>query len=150
MPLGLIFFEEAVSTPWPAQEDTYDSIFGNEISTFMKTQILCAIASAALLLGCSEMRKSMGGTEHDKNVLTGGPVTGTTINDLPQAVKNTLKEKAGSAEIADIDKQSQGGRFIYRITFTEPAKNPTMYISQDGSIVQNMPSERPPTETEQK
>jgi hypothetical protein len=146
----LISFGEAVSTPWPAREVTHDSILGNEIFTSMKTQILCAIASVALLVGCSEMRKSMGGAEHDKNVLTGGPVTGTTINDLPQAVKNTLKEKAGSAEIADIDKQSQGGRVIYRITFTEPAKNPTMYISQDGSIVQNMPSERPPTETQGK
>ena len=117
----------------------------------MKTQILCAIASVALLLSCSQMRKSMGGgAENDHNVLTGGPVTGTTIQDLPQPVKDTLKEKAGSAEIADIDKQSQGGRFIYRITFTEPAKNPTVYISQDGSIVQNMPSERPPTETQGK
>jgi len=146
----LIFFVEPVSTPWPTEEDTGDSIFGNENSTFMKTQILCAIASAALLLGCSEMRKSMGGAENDMNVLTGGPITGTTINDLPQPVKNTLKEKAGSAEIADIDKQSQGGRIIYRVTFSEPARNPTMYISQDGSIVQNMPSERPPTETQGK
>jgi len=116
----------------------------------MKTQFLCAIVSAALLLGCSQMRKSMGGTENDHNVLTGGPVTGTTIKDLPQPVKDTLKEKAGAAEIADIDKQGQGGRFIYRITFSEPARNPTMYISQDGSIVQNMPSERPPTETQGK
>jgi hypothetical protein len=125
--------------------------FGNEISTSMKTRILCAIASAALLLGCSQMRNSMGGgSENDHNVLTGGPVTGTTINDLPEPVKNKLKELAPSAEIADIDKQSQGGRVIYRITFTEPGRNPTMYISQDGSIVQNMPSERPPTETEGK
>ncbi len=116
----------------------------------MKTQIICAIASVALLLGCSSMRENMGGAENDKNVLTGGPVTGTTINDLPQPVKDTLKEKAGSAEIADIDKQSQGGRVIYRITFTEPGRNPTMYISQDGSIVQTMPSERPPTEAQGK
>lgn len=104
----------------------------------------------ALLLSCSQMRTSMGGAENDHNVLTGGPLSGTTINDLPQPVKNTLKEKAPTAEIADIDRQSQGGRMIYRITFTEPGKNPTMYISQDGSIVQNMPSERPPTETQGK
>jgi hypothetical protein len=117
----------------------------------MKSQLVSAIAAMALLLGCSQMRKSMGGgAENDHNVLTGGPVTGTTINDLPQPVKNTLKEKAPTAEIADIDRQSQGGRMIYRITFAEPGKNPTMYISQDGSIVQNMPSERPPTETQGK
>jgi hypothetical protein len=109
------------------------------------------MASIALLAGCSEMRNHMGGgSDNDRNVLTGGPVTGTTIKDLPQPVQNTLKEKVSSAEIADIDKETQGGRVIYRITFSEPGKNPTMYISQDGSIVQNMPSERPPTETEQK
>jgi hypothetical protein len=116
----------------------------------MKSQLVSAIAAMALLLSCSQMRTSMGGAENDHNVLTGGPLSGTTINDLPQPVKNTLKEKAPTAEIADIDRQSQGGRMIYRFTFTEPARNPTMYISEDGSIVQNMPSERPPTETQGK
>jgi hypothetical protein len=123
---------------WVMRQQRY---FGNEISTSMKTQILCAIASAALLLGCSEMQKNMGGAENDKNVLTGGPVTGTTINDLPQPVKNKLKELAPAAEIADIDKHTQGGRVIYRITFTEPGRNPTMYIAQDGTIIQNMPTD---------
>lgn len=106
------------------------------------------MASIALLAGCSEMRKHMGaGNDNDHNVLTGGPVTGTTIKDLPEPVRNTLKEKVSAAEIADIDRQSQGGRMIYRITFSEPGRNPTMYISQDGSIVHNMPSEKTPAET---
>ena len=114
----------------------------------MKTRILCAIASIALLVGCAEMRKHMGGgNDNDHNVLTGGPVTGTTIKDLPQPVKDTLKEKTPAAEIADIDKETQGGHVIYRITFSEPGKNPTMYISQDGSIVQNMPNEKTSSET---
>lgn len=91
-----------------------------------------------------------GGAENDHNVLTGGPVTGTTIKDLPEAVKNTLKEKAPNGEIADIDRESQGGRFIYRITFSEPARNPTMYISQDGTIVPNMSGEKAPSETEER
>ena len=133
---------------WVMHQQVY---FGNEISTSMKTRILCEIALAALLVGCSGMREGMGGgAENDKNVLTGGPVTGTTIKDLPEPVKNKLKELVPSAEIADIDKQTQGGRVIYRITFSESARNPTMYISQDGTLVQNMPSERPPTETEGK
>ena len=122
-----------------------------KISNLMKTRILCVLASVALLVGCVEMRKHMGGgKDNDQNVLTGGPVTGTTIKDLPQAVKNTLKEKAPRAEIADIDKQSQAGRAVYRITFTEPGTNPTMYISEDGTVVQNMPSEKSPAESEGK
>lgn len=117
----------------------------------MKTRILCAIASVALFVGCVEMHKHMGGgRDNDQNVLTGGPVTGTTIKDLPQAVRDTLKERTPSAEIADIDKQTQGGRVVYRITFTQPGTNPTMYIAEDGTIVQNMPSEKAPTETEGK
>jgi hypothetical protein len=132
---------------WVMRQQGY---FGNEISTSMKTQILCAMTSAALLVGCSGMREGMGGAQNDRNVLTGGPVTGTTINDLPQPVKDRLKELAPTAEIADIDKQPQGGRVIYRITFTESGRNPTMYISQDGTIVQNIPTDRTPAETEGK
>lgn len=114
----------------------------------MKTQIWCLVASIALLVGCAEMRKHMGGGANaDNNVLTGGPVTGTTIKDLPEPVKNTLKEKTPNAEVADIDKQTQGGRTVYRITFSEPGKNPTMYIAEDGSVVQNLQSEKPATET---
>jgi hypothetical protein len=117
----------------------------------MKTQILCVIASVALFIGCAEMRKHMGGgKDSDQNVLTGGPVTGTTVNDLPQPVKNTLKEKTPNAEVADIDKQTQGGRVIYRITFGEPGKNPTLYIAEDGNIVQNLQSEKPAIETQGK
>jgi hypothetical protein len=117
----------------------------------MKTQLLCAITSVALLVGCAELHKHMGGgKDNDQNVMTGGPVTGTTLKDLPKPVKNTLKEKTPNAEVADIDKQTQAGRVIYRISFSEPGKNPTMYIAADGSIVQNLQSEKPPTETEGK
>ena len=93
------------------------------------------------------MHKNSGGANNDHDVLTGGPVTGTTINDLPEPVKHTLKETRPNAEIADIDKQAGGGRVIYRIIFTDPARNSTMFIDEDGSIVQNMRSEKPPTET---
>ena len=117
----------------------------------MKTQLLCAVTSVALLVGCAEMRKHMGGgKDSDQNVMTGGPVTGTTLKDLPQPVKNTLKEKTPNAEVADIDKQTQGGRVIYRISFSEPGKNPTMYIAADGSVVQNLQSEKPAVETQGK
>jgi hypothetical protein len=126
-------------------------LYSETRSSSMKTRILSVIASFALLVGCAEMRKHMGGgSDNDHNVLTGGPVTGTTIKDLPQSVKNTLKEKTPNAEIADIDRQSQGGRIIYRITFAEATRNPTMYIAQDGSVVQNLQSEKPAIETEGK
>ena len=78
----------------------------------MKNQILCAIAVIGLATGCAEWRKHMGASkENDQNVLTGGPITGTKLTDLPKPVRNTLKEQAPTAEVADIDKQTKDGQF---------------------------------------
>jgi len=103
----------------------------------MKNQILCAIAAITLVSGCSETRKHMGASnENDQNVLTGGPVTGTKVKDLPQAVRETLKKRFSTAEVADIDKQTKDGRTVYKISFMEPGKNPTIYVAEDGSVVE--------------
>ncbi len=103
----------------------------------MKIRILVGIASAALLVGgCSSMRQHMGASaENDQNVLTGGPIVGTTIADLPQAVKSTLQQRAPHAEISDIEKTSQNGQAAYRISFLNPSQNPTLVISQDGKVL---------------
>ena len=91
----------------------------------------------AMLAGCSEVRKNMGAAnENDQNVLTGGPVSGTRLKDLPQPVRESLKQKVATAEVADIDKQTQNGKVVYKISFSEPGKNPTLYISEDGQVVQ--------------
>ena len=104
----------------------------------MKTQILCAVAAVALITGCAETRKSMGAaSENDQNVLTGGPVTGTRLKDLPQPVRDTLKDRFSTAEVADIDKQTQNGKIVYRISFAEPGKNPSITIAEDGSVVES-------------
>ena len=110
----------------------------------MKTRILWAVAAVALVTGCTEMRKNMGASnENDQNVLTGGPVTGTRLSDLPESVKNTLKERVPTAEVADIDKETLDGQIVYKISFAEPGKNPSIYITQDGKVVQN-PKNRTP------
>ena len=101
----------------------------------MKLKILTLCAAAALLAGCAETRQHFGASgENDRNVLSGGPVTGTTIADLPQPVKDTLQQKVPHAEIADIDKSTRNGKLVYAITFAEPGKNPTMYVTEDGKI----------------
>ena len=102
----------------------------------MKNQILCALAAVALATGCAETRKHAGATaENDHNVLTGGPVTGTRLVDLPQAVKDALQKRLPSAEVADIDKQSKEGRTVYKVSFIEPGTNPTLFISEDGRVL---------------
>jgi hypothetical protein len=81
----------------------------------------------------------MGGSpDNDQNVLTGGPMTGTRIADLPQAVRDTLKERVPTAEVADIDKQDRDGKVVYRITLSRPGLQPTLYISEDGHVLSGM------------
>ena len=93
------------------------------------------------------MRKNMGAAnENDQNVLTGGPVTGTRLSDLPEPVRQTLKQSVPTAEVADIDKQTLDGQVVYKISFAEPGKNPTIYISPDGKTVQNPNSKVPKSE----
>ncbi len=104
----------------------------------MRVQILGAVAIVAFACGCAERGKNMGAPDNDQNVLTGGPVTGTRIVDLPQAVRDTLKERVPTAEIADIDKQNRDGMVVYRITLSRPGLQPTMYIAEDGRVLSGM------------
>jgi hypothetical protein len=103
----------------------------------MKPHFLWA-AVLLLLVGCMETRSHMGGpSENDSNVLTGGPVTGTQLSDLPPAVRETLKRRVPTGEVADIDKQNFRGEVLYKISFAEPGRNPALYISEDGKIIQS-------------
>jgi hypothetical protein len=102
----------------------------------MKTQLLCLLVGAGLLAGCTESRQRVGGAaETDQNVLTGGPITGTTLKDLPQPVRYALQQNAPGAEVADIDHSVRNGQVIYEISFTRPGRNPKIYITRDGEIL---------------
>jgi len=107
----------------------------------MKTRILWAVAAVAMVTGCTEMRKNMGASnENDQNVLTGGPVTGTRLSDLPEEARRTLRDRVPTAEVADIDKQTLNGQIVYKISFAEPGKNPSIFITPDGKVVQSSKS----------
>lgn len=105
----------------------------------MKLEVLCLVALLAFTGGCSHFRHNAGGTaDADHNVLTGGPVTGIRVKDLPARVKRVLTQQAPTAEVADITTRTRDGRLIYRIVFSEPARNPTLYIAEDGTMVENL------------
>ena len=95
------------------------------------------MAAIALLVSCTETpEKQMGASvDNDQNVLTGGPITGTTIDDLPSTVKETLKERVPHAEIATIEKSRRDGATVYQFDFAEPDKTPTLYVRKDGVVV---------------
>src|SRR6267154_886203 len=105
----------------------------------MRVTFLWAAIIIGLTSGCAEFRGNMGASgENDQNVLTGGPVTGTRIKDLPEVVRQTIREKAPSAEIAGIDKQTEDGRLIYKITLSVPGRNPSLYIADDGTVMDHV------------
>jgi hypothetical protein len=104
----------------------------------MRLDLLC-FAALLVMSGCAVFHRNVGGAaDTDQNVLTGGPVTGIRIKDLPAPVRTVLRQEAPAAEIADISTRTRDGRLIYRIVFSEPARNPTVYIAEDGTLVENL------------
>jgi hypothetical protein len=102
----------------------------------MKIQILCAIAVLGLVSGCAWSGKHTGGSDYnDQNVLTGGPSVGMTIKDLPQAVKDTLRQKTPTAEISNIDRENMSGKTVYKIDFLDSNKFPPVWVAEDGNPV---------------
>lgn len=99
----------------------------------MKPAILSLLIAAGLLAGCAGSHQ--GGADSDHNVLTGGPENGTTLKDVPSAVRNTLQRIAPHAEVADIDQSLRDGQVVYEISFTEPSHYPKVYVDREGQVV---------------
>lgn len=79
---------------------------------------------------------NVGDAQASASLNTGAePRLGTKMEDLPAAVQATLKQKAPSAQIDDIDKEMRTGRAVYEITFKDPGLNPKMHIAEDGSVL---------------
>jgi hypothetical protein len=102
----------------------------------MKTHIVCAIAILGLLSGCAWTGNKVGVSKYkDQNVLTGGPLLGTTLAKLPEPVKTTLKEKAATAEISHIHKVNMSGKTVFKVKFLDSAKSSDLWIGEDGTQV---------------
>ena len=97
----------------------------------------CAAMLLMMACGCTS-HKHMGAGEGEGIVLTGGPVTGTRLSDLPAPVRDALRKQVPTGEVVDIDKQNLDGQMIYKFSFAEPGRNPALCISEDGKIVQGL------------
>jgi hypothetical protein len=104
--------------------------------SIMKIHTLGLLAAAALLAGCAgSHHDNMGGSsDTDHNVLTGGPISGTTLKDLPGPVKQTLRRYEPNAEVSDIEKLKRENQVVYRFTFMDARRNPPLYIMDNGGI----------------
>lgn len=96
---------------------------------------LSILATVALLAGCSETPQFEGAAvDNDQNVLTGGPITGTTIEDLPGAVKQSLREHVPHAEIVSITKSRREKSVVYDVSFAN-SDTPELYLRDDGKVL---------------
>jgi uncharacterized membrane protein YkoI len=59
----------------------------------------------------------------------------TALNELPAAVRATVKKESAGRQIADIDRESWQGRTVYEVEFREPGLNPQLHVAEDGTVV---------------
>lgn len=96
---------------------------------------LSILTGIALLAGCSETPQYQGAAvDNDQNVLTGGPITGTTIEDLPAPVKQSLNEHVPHAEIVSITKSRREKTVVYDVSFAN-SDTRELYLREDGKIL---------------
>jgi len=60
------------------------------------------------------------------------------FNNVPEAVKRTVREVAGSSRIEDAERGTLDGRAIYEIAFKQDGKHNELRVAEDGSIVQRL------------
>jgi hypothetical protein len=92
-----------------------------------------------LLAGCASNQGYYGSTpagsaaSHRYNQPLSTP--GARFGSLPQNVQTTVLSEAGTAEIADVEKEINGGRVIYRIYFRDATTFPPLIVGADGSVL---------------
>jgi len=106
---GFVFVYGTGFHPIVNARQTNNSIL-DEISICMKTQIVCAITSVALLVGCAKCANTWAAAKTTTKMSHGRTSGLHDLKDLPQPVKNTLKAKTPNAEVATLTNRTQGGR----------------------------------------
>ena len=93
----------------------------------------------ALVAGCAHHHKQIeepvAETELHNPYTKPLSTPGTRFGSLPQAVQNTVRSEAGTAEIIDVSKEITRGRVVYTISFKESDVYPPMLVGADGSVL---------------
>jgi uncharacterized membrane protein YkoI len=110
----------------------------------MKLQLMCVIAAAGVLAGCSDRTApdttstgSTDGTFTDRTMDMQRADEALTMANLPPAVQNTIRQHAPNALVADIDKETRTGQVVYEISFKDEGLNPKIHVAEDGTLIQS-------------
>jgi hypothetical protein len=77
---------------------------------------------------------------HDLTIAVSA-VRGTRVPlaEVPAKVMKVIPERAPSADVAYINKETWGDRVVYIVTFKDEAHNPKLFVAADGSVVEESP-----------
>lgn len=92
------------------------------------------IAADGSLLDQDMMVVAAGAPVDKPNVITGGPVSGITLNDLPTPVVKAIQRQAPDAEVDTILKEVHKDQTSYVITFKDHMHS-TLHLASDGTAL---------------
>ncbi len=75
---------------------------------------------------------------------TPAPVTygpAPSLEELPAAVRQTVRNEARGREVADIDRETRDARTVYEVQFQSKGINPRIHIDAEGALID--PDESP-------
>jgi uncharacterized membrane protein YkoI len=58
-------------------------------------------------------------------------------DDLPEAVKQTIKVQRRDAAVKEIQRLDKDGRILFEVEFNQAGAHPKLYIAMDGSVVED-------------
>ena len=78
------------------------------------------------------------GAAEDTGLITGGPVSRVTLNDLPAPAVQTIHRLAPDAVIDTITRETHGEQADYIVTFKEN-RSPALEFNRDGDLINPAP-----------
>jgi len=96
------------------------------------------VAVDGRILSSGGISKTDGVTRKVERALTPTGAVGTKFSALPPSVQKAIQANAPAGEITDISREEDNGRVIYKIEFKDQGKNPSMRVSEDGTVVQDL------------
>jgi uncharacterized membrane protein YkoI len=103
----------------------------NHVKKYTKTELLGAIAVAALLAGCSENQFGRSSPKADDMKVA------SQFNELPPAVQKAVKEQAPNGVVDKISTETKDGHLTYKIKFQDEGMNPSLWVTADGNVLKS-------------
>jgi uncharacterized membrane protein YkoI len=59
------------------------------------------------------------------------------LEELPPAVRETIKKEAAGRPIVDVDREIWQGRTVFEVEFKATGRNPQIHVAEDGTVVKD-------------